>query len=150
MTWRPAAVAAVCISFADASVCRLVGLTNTAIRVTCGSISERNPSRFPSITPVNTLMPVILPPGRFKLSTRPSLTGSALVVNTTGTVVVAAFAASDATGPIAAITRLNAYSPVGAMSALGQKQTFAAQKVMSALPQKRTCAVQLGMSALCQ
>jgi hypothetical protein len=37
--------------------------------------------------------PVTLPPGRFRLATRPSWTGSAAVSNTIGTVVVAAFAA---------------------------------------------------------
>jgi hypothetical protein len=41
---------------------------------------------------------VTLPPGRFRLATRPFLTGSPPVVKTIGTVVVAALAASAAGG----------------------------------------------------
>ena len=40
------------------------------------------------------LTPVTLPPGRLRLATRPSRTGSIPLTNTIGTVVVAAFAAS--------------------------------------------------------
>jgi hypothetical protein len=39
--------------------------------------------------------PVMLPPGRFRLATRPSFTGSTPVVNTMGIVLVAALAASE-------------------------------------------------------
>ena len=42
------------------------------------------------------LMPVALPPGRARLATRPSLTGSSPAMKTIGIVVVAAFAASAA------------------------------------------------------
>ena len=48
--------------------------------------------------------PVTLPPGRLRLATRPSLTGSATVSKTIGMVVVAAFAASAAGALVAAIT----------------------------------------------
>ena len=54
-------------------------------------------------------MPVTLPPGRLRLGTRPSLTGSPPVENTTGTVVVAALAANAGGTPavnIAATERL--------------------------------------------
>jgi hypothetical protein len=44
-------------------------------------------------------MPVILPPGRLRLATRPAWTGSAPITNTIGMVVVAAFAASAAATP---------------------------------------------------
>jgi hypothetical protein len=48
--------------------------------------------------------PVILPPGRLKLATRPSLTGSSPVRKTIGMVAVAALAArADAEVPVAAI-----------------------------------------------
>ena len=40
-------------------------------------------------------MPVALPPGRARLATRPSLTGSSPTMNTIGIVVVAALAASE-------------------------------------------------------
>jgi hypothetical protein len=42
------------------------------------------------------LIPVALPPGRDRLSTRPSLTGSSPALNTIGITLVAAFAASAA------------------------------------------------------
>ena len=47
-------------------------------------------------------MPVTLPPGRLMLATRPLLTGSAMVVNTIGTVSVTFCAAMAETGPPAA------------------------------------------------
>ena len=50
------------------------------------------------------LTPVALPPGRFKLATRPSLIGSSPVVNTIGTVEVAALAARAAGLLVAAMT----------------------------------------------
>src|ERR1700736_6625785 len=49
--------------------------------------------------------PVTLPPGRLRLATRPSLTGSAPVMKRIGIVDVAALAAStDGSPPVAAIT----------------------------------------------
>ena len=47
------------------------------------------------------MIPVRLPPGRARLATRPSLTGSSLTANTMGMVVVAALAANAAEGPAA-------------------------------------------------
>jgi hypothetical protein len=50
-------------------------------------------------------IPVALPPGRARLATKPSLTGSSLTPNTIGIVEVAAFAASAvAAFPDTAIT----------------------------------------------
>ena len=48
--------------------------------------------------------PVALPPGRARLATSPSATGSAAVEKTIGIVVVAALAASADCVPAAAIT----------------------------------------------
>src|SRR5262249_22142034 len=56
-----------------------------ALRATC--------SRFASSVPLNTLMPVALPPGRLSPSTSSNLTGSPPTVKTMGIVRVAAFAA---------------------------------------------------------
>ena len=54
---------------------------------------------------VKKLIPVRLPPGRARLATRPSLTGSSPTLKTMGIVVVAALAANAAAvPPIAAIT----------------------------------------------
>jgi len=53
-------------------------------------------SRFASTSPTKKLMPVALPPGRARLATRPSRTGSSPTPKTIGIVVVAALAASAA------------------------------------------------------
>ena len=54
---------------------------------------------------VRKLTPVRLPPGRARLATRPSLTGSSATTKTMGIVVVAALAANAAGGPpVVAIT----------------------------------------------
>ena len=53
------------------------------------------PSRLASISLAKKLIPVTLPPGRARLATRPSGTGSSLTPNTTGMVDVAALAASE-------------------------------------------------------
>ena len=50
------------------------------------------------------LTPVTLPPGRLRLATRPSLTGSSPTPKTIGIVAVAALAASAAGVPVATIT----------------------------------------------
>ena len=53
----------------------------------------------------HTSIPVRLPPGRARLATRPSLTGSSPTTNTMGTVAVAALAATTAVLVGAAIAR---------------------------------------------
>src|SRR5262249_28746767 len=69
-----------------------------------GTSSRSSPSRFDASSAIRLLTPVTLPPGRFKLATRPNLIGSFPVVNTIGTVEVAAFAASAAGVVVAANT----------------------------------------------
>jgi hypothetical protein len=49
-------------------------------------------------------IPVMLPPGLLKLATKPNLSGSAPVTKMIGIVLVAAFAAITAGGPMARIT----------------------------------------------
>ena len=71
-------------------------LPSTAICTAFGSISCKTPSRFAASAAVMMLTPVTLPPGRLKLDTRPSATGSAPLTKTIGIVVVAALAASVA------------------------------------------------------
>ena len=67
-------------------------------------------------------MPVALPPGRARLATRPSLTGSSAARKTIGIVVVAALAAIAAAVPMAAITatcrRTNSAASAGSRSIL--------------------------------
>src|SRR5258708_27152253 len=71
-----------------------------------GSSSCSNSSRFGAISRLVWVTPVTLPPGRFRLATRPSWTGSAAVSNTIGMVVVASFAASAAGVLVAAMTAM--------------------------------------------
>ena len=80
------------------------GLTNTAMRAASGTNSRRSPSRFAARSAAKKLTPVRLPPGRAKLSTRPSLTGSLPVLKTMVIIVVAALAACADGVSIAAMT----------------------------------------------
>ena len=64
------------------------GSRRTATRVTLGAISLSNSSHFPLRLYSNALKPVVLPPGRAKLATKPAPTGSITFANTIGTVRV--------------------------------------------------------------
>ena len=57
---------------------------------------------LPESSGTNVLIPVILPPGRLRLSTKPKRTGSLVAEKTIGMADVAAFAASADGGPPAA------------------------------------------------
>ena len=74
----------------------LAGLTSTATRTALGTSSCRSRSRLAATSWAKKLMPVALPPGRARLATRPSLTGSSPTPKTIGIVAVAALAASAA------------------------------------------------------
>src|SRR5262249_8845953 len=80
------------------------GLTSTAIRVAPGTSWRRSSNRFAANSVARKLIPVRLPPGRARLVTRPSLTGSSETAKTTGMVVVAALAEKVGGIPPAAIT----------------------------------------------
>ena len=71
--------------------------------VAVGTNSCSSSSRFGANSAFKLLTPVRLPPGRLRLATRPSFTGSKPTRNTIGMVVVAALAATAA-GPFATIT----------------------------------------------
>jgi hypothetical protein len=91
----PRVRAAACASFVvDAVSAGLAGLTSKATIVAEGINSCINSRRFAASSSPSEVMPVILPPGLFRLSTSPSATGSPAVKMTIGIVVVAAFAAS--------------------------------------------------------
>jgi hypothetical protein len=90
----------------------------------------RSSSHFPLRPYSNERKPVAFPPGRLRLATSPTFTGSAPPVNTMGMVVVAALAASaGALPPVATITatRRAGHRPhsfdhlVGAVWCLGRK-----------------------------
>src|SRR5262249_22760889 len=102
----PMARAAACTSLTVVSVIAAsAGLTSTATRAAAGTSSRKSSSRFAANSVLRKLMPVRLPPGRARLATRPSLTGSSPTMKTTGIFVVAALAAAAEGGPpVAAIT----------------------------------------------
>src|SRR5436190_1414168 len=64
---------------------------STAIRVALGTSSRKSPNCFAPSSPVKKLIPVRLPPGRARLATRPSCTGSLPTPKTIGIVVVVSF-----------------------------------------------------------
>jgi hypothetical protein len=100
------AVAASC-TFATISVllARVPGLTSRAKRVALGSRSCNSPTHFDPSSAFMVVTPVMLPPGLFRATTSPALTGSLPVVNTIGIVAVACLAANAiSTGPVVAIT----------------------------------------------
>ena len=59
-------------------------LASTATRTAAGTSSRKSPSRFAITSTVKKLMPVALPPGRARLATSPSLTGSIPTPNAMG------------------------------------------------------------------
>jgi hypothetical protein len=72
--------------------------------VALGTISCSTSSSFGPTSTFKLVTPVRLPPGRFKLATSPTSTGSTATLKTMGIVVVAAFAANAEAPPAAAIT----------------------------------------------
>ncbi len=96
----PRARAATRASLSCDSAAAAVGLTSTPITPAFGTTSRRSSSCLDSKSgPVKKEMPVILPPGRLSLATRPTFTGSSPVANTMGIVAVAALAACAAGSP---------------------------------------------------
>jgi hypothetical protein len=75
------------------SVLGKLGSTSTAMRAAPGSSSFNSPSCFVPSSVEFKVTPVTLPPGRLRLATRPSLTGSPPLTKTIGIVVFAALAA---------------------------------------------------------
>src|SRR5215467_10087440 len=86
------AVSSTCCNCRDAGA--NFGLSKTPMSGTPGASSRSSPSRFGSMRFVSRVTPVALPPGRLKLATRPSATGSPPIPNTIGRVDVARLAAS--------------------------------------------------------
>src|SRR6516165_9050151 len=88
-----------CNSLNSPSYAGRFGLTSTPITLAFGKRPCSSSSRLASSSEVSPPVPVMFPPGRLRLVTRPLLTGSAAIVKTIGMVLVAAFAASAETGP---------------------------------------------------
>src|SRR5262249_61557457 len=68
----PMAVATASTSFFSDSVVGFCGLTSTPRCVAAGNSSCKSPSRLATSSLLMELTPVMLPPGRLRLSTRPS------------------------------------------------------------------------------
>ena len=81
---------------------RIVGLTSRPITRGSGhELAQQLQSLCRQARLVKKLTPVTLPPGRLRLATRPSLTGSPPLVKTIGIVAVAALAAKADGTPLA-------------------------------------------------
>src|SRR5262245_39894730 len=100
-------LAAACKSLDWISVFGLAGLTSAAIGVDVGTNATINSNPLAISSVERQVTPVMLPPGRFKLATRPNSTGSPPIENTIGIDMVAALPASAAgvaTGATIALT----------------------------------------------
>ena len=89
----------------DSVAVTLAGLTKTATRDARGTSSCKSANCFATNSVLKKLIPVRLPPGRARLVTRPSRTGSSPVMKRIGIAAVAAFAANTAAVfPVTSIT----------------------------------------------
>jgi hypothetical protein len=108
-TWicSPIARAAGCTSLNVVSVSTSAGWTSTPTRFALGTRSCSSPSRFAVSSVMKELIPVALPPGRARLATRPSRTGSSLETKTIGIVVRRAREGSNAALDLASIVHID-------------------------------------------
>jgi hypothetical protein len=75
------------------------GLTSIATTSALGTSSRNNPSCFVPKPASRVFTPVMFPPGRLRLVTRPKRTGSSPTLNTMGMLAVAALAAKATPSP---------------------------------------------------
>ena len=86
---------------------------------TLGTTSLSSSKRFPSISTEIEVNPVMLPPGRARLATRPVATGSPTATMTRGIVVVAFLTASEAGVP--AVTIVSTFSAISSAMSAGKR-----------------------------
>src|SRR5262249_16420319 len=92
-------MAAVCASpSTDSTQAGSAGLTSTPMREAPGTSSCSSANRFATNSPVKKLMPVAWHPGRLRLPTKPTLTGSSPTPKTIGMAEVAACTARTTVG----------------------------------------------------
>src|SRR5437868_9993102 len=77
----PIARAAVSKSLDTASILGLAGLRSAATRTAPGTSARRYSRRLDAVSAAKKLTPVMLPPGRARLATRPTFTGGARMEN---------------------------------------------------------------------
>ena len=124
--------AAACRLSTCAGVIAEFGLTTNAIRPGFGITLRRRPKRFEPSSVVKTLAPVAFPPGRLRLATSPSWTGSSPAPKTMGIVVVAALTA-NAEGQSVAI------SSVAGQRTSSEASTFIARCTKFLRPFQSNC-----------
>ena len=110
-----------------AAIVGSAGLMSTATRAVFGTSVRRSSSRFADSSAAKKLMPVALPPGRDRLATRPSRTGSSGTMKTTGIVVVARAAAREA-GALTTAIALTWRRTSSSASTLSRAGSFSAQR----------------------
>src|SRR4029077_16304480 len=91
-TLRPSAAPAASTSFLFAAYLGSVGRPRNPIVAFGATSCDDNSKRLGTSSAARKLTPVTLPPGRLRLGTKPSLTGSLPVMNTMGMLAVAALA----------------------------------------------------------
>ena len=94
----------------------------TATRPSLGTISFRSSSCFPLISGARVDKPVIFPPGRARLATKPLPTGSSSNVMTIGIVEVAPLAGPVAVGPL--VTMASTLSRTSSAASAGSRSSF--------------------------
>src|SRR6516165_3540223 len=104
VTCRPNAGAANAIARSWPGIAALSGLKRIAMFLTAGATSLSNSSHLPAIENSKLVKPVVLPPGRAKLSTSPLPTGSVTVVNTIGIALVCCCTICDVSVPCERMT----------------------------------------------
>src|SRR2546426_494570 len=97
-----------------------------ATRESVGTASLRTSSRLPLTAGAREDSPVMCPPGRARLATRPSPTGSPLTAMTMGIVVVACWAARSATVP--STTRMSTGSRTSSTTSAGSRSACPSAK----------------------
>ena len=85
-------------------------------------MSRSNSTLFPAVSAARLEKPVMFPPGRARLCTRPEPTGSATAAMTIGMVVVACFAANAHGVKVATITSTG--SRASSLASSGNRSVF--------------------------
>jgi hypothetical protein len=109
-------------------ICRVGGIDEHGNASGCGHQLTQKLQPLRRQLNAEKLIPVALPPGRPRLATTPSLTGSSGMVKTVGIVVVAALAASTGTEPSVATITETCLRTNSAASAGSQSNRFSAQR----------------------
>jgi hypothetical protein len=100
----------------------LAAFQRTAMWEILGSTSLSSSKRFPSISGEIEVTPVMFPPGRAKLATRPVATGSPTAIMTSGIDVVAFLTASEA--GVSAVTITSTFEATSSAMSAGKRSYF--------------------------